>query len=101
MLKKGIYPLYLLMVGEAGDTGDVVHDLRDEVASMEETLSEIGTSSKTAFHFVQHSRSPSKGSLSPGHCQSNPAHEDQMCYCIQVRVTLGVGRGDQPPPSQA
>ena len=22
-----------------------------------------------------------------------------MHYCVQVKVTLGVGRGDQPPPS--
>ena len=25
--------------------------------------------------------------------------EDWTCYCIHVRVTLGEGRGDQPPPS--
>ena len=33
------------------------------------------------------------------HQQDHPAHKDQMCYCIHVRVTLGEGGGDQPPPS--
>ena len=32
-------------------------------------------------------------------CQADPScSEDWMCYCIHVRVTLGEGRGDQPPP---
>ena len=39
-------------MGKAGDTGDVVYDLRDEVASLEDALSQIGASSKTPFHFV-------------------------------------------------
>ena len=28
-------------------------------------------------------------------------HEGQACYCIHIRVTLGEGGGDQPPPSHA
>ena len=36
--------------GEAGDMGDVVCDLRDEAALLEEALSQMGTSSKTPFH---------------------------------------------------
>ena len=86
-------------VDEAVDTGDVVCDLRDEVSSLEEALSQIGTSSKMPFHFMQCSRLPSESSLLPEHQPSNPAHEDQMCYCIQVRVTLWEGEGDQPPTS--
>ena len=29
------------------------------------------------------------------------ANEDQMCYCIYVRVTLREGGGNQPQPSHA
>ena len=38
-------------MGEAGDTGDVVHNFRDEMALLEDTLSQMGASSKTPFHF--------------------------------------------------
>ena len=88
-------------MGEAGDTGEVVHDLRDEVALLEEALSQMGTSSKMLFHLTLHSRLPSQLSLSPEHWQSKPAHEDQMCYCIYIRATLWGGGGDQAPPSYA
>ena len=37
----------------------------------------------------------------PKHHQDHPAHEDQMCYCIHITVTLGVGGGDQPPSPHA
>ena len=47
-------------MGEAGNTDDVICDLRDEVVSFEEALSQMGTSSKMPFHFVQHSRLPSE-----------------------------------------
>ena len=99
--QKGISHTLSSHAGEAGDTGDVVHDLRDEVALLKDVLSQMGTSSKTPFCFTQDSRSPSEWSLSPEQQQSNPAHEDWMCYCIQIRVTLGEGGGDQPPPSHA
>ena len=99
--QKGIFPTPSSHVGEVGDTGDAVHDLRDEMALLEDALLQMGTSSKMPFYFAQCGRSPSERSLSPEHQQSNPAHVDQMCYCIQVRVTLGEGGGDQPPPSHA
>ena len=99
--QKDISPTPSSCVGEADDTGDVVYDLRDEVSSLEDALLQMGASSKMPFHFAWCSRSPSEWSLSLEHQQSNPAHEDQMCYCINVRVTLGEGRGNQPPPSHA
>ena len=83
-------------VGEAGNTGEVVHDLDDEVASLEEALLQMGASSKMSFHFAQCGRSPSEWSSLPEHQQSKPAQEDQTHYCIWVRVTLGEGGGDQP-----
>ena len=54
-------------MGEKGNTGDVVGDLRDEVASLEEALSQMGVSSKMPFLFVRCGRSPSELSLSPEH----------------------------------
>ena len=63
--QKGISPTPSSHAGEAGDTGDVVHDLRDEVASLEEALSQMGTSSKMPFCFVQHGRLPSEWSSLP------------------------------------
>ena len=50
--QKGISPTPLSHVGEAGNRGDVVCDLWDEVTSLEDTLSQIGTSSKMPFCFV-------------------------------------------------
>ena len=73
-----------------------------EVAPMEEVLSHMGASSKMPFRFTQSSRSLFEWSLPPEHwwdCSITP--EDQMCYCIYIRVTLGVGRGNQPHPSHA
>ena len=99
--QRGFSPTPLSHAGEAGDTGDVIHDWRDEVAWLEEALSQMDTASKMPFHFAQCGRLPSKWSLLPEHWHSNPAHEDQMHYCIQVRVTLGKGGGDQSPPSHA
>ena len=93
--QKGVSPAPSSPAGEVGNPSDVVCNLRDEVAS------QMGTSSKTPFCFMQCRRSPSKQSLSPKYGQSNPAHEDQMLYYIQVRVMLGEGGGDQPPPSHA
>ena len=63
-------------VGEAGDSGNAVQDLRDEVASLEEALSQMSTSSQTPFHFTHCSGSPSEWSLS-AECQVDPsANED-------------------------
>ena len=51
--QKGISTTLSSHAGEAGDTGDVVHDLRYEVASLVEAISQIGTSLKMPFCFVQ------------------------------------------------
>ena len=37
----------------------------------------------------------------PEHQQDHTTQEDQMCYCVQMRVTLWEGGGDKPPPSHA
>ena len=58
--QKGVSLTPSSQAGEAGDTGDVVCDLRDEVASLEEALSQMGTSYKMPFHCVWHGRLPSK-----------------------------------------
>ena len=52
LLKKGIFPTLLSHAGKAGNTGDVVCDLGDEVASLEEALSQMGASSKMPFCFM-------------------------------------------------
>ena len=92
--QKGISPTPLSHVGGAGDTGDVVHDL----ASSEEAWSQMGTSSKMPFCFVQCRRSLSEWSSSPEHQQNNLAQAYRTCYCVWVKETLGEGGGDQPPP---
>ena len=56
----------------------------------------MGTSSKMPFHFDQCGRLPFKHSLSPEHWQSNPAHEDWTCYCIQVTDFRGGWRWPAP-----
>ena len=99
--QKGISPTPSSHVGEADNRGDVVCDLRDEVASLGEALSQMGASSKMPFCFTQCGRLPLEWSLLPEHWQSNPAHEEQTCYCVQVKVTLGEGGGDQPSPPNA
>ena len=43
--QKGMSHTLSSCAGEAGDTGDVVHYLRDEMASLEEALSQMGASS--------------------------------------------------------
>ena len=75
--QKGVFPTPSSHVVEAGDTGDVVHDLRDEVTLLEEALSQMGTSSKAPFCFVQHGRLLSEWASMPEHWHSNPAWEDQ------------------------
>ena len=37
----------------------------------------------------------------PEHQQDHPIPEDQTCYCIHVRVTMGEEGGNHPPPSHA
>ena len=50
--QKGISLTLSSLAGEAGDTGDVVCDLRDKVPSLEDALLQMGTSSTMLFHFV-------------------------------------------------
>ena len=60
MLKKGASPILSSGGGEAGDTGKAVCDLTDDVASLEEGLSQMGAPSKMPFRFTQSRQSPSK-----------------------------------------
>ena len=53
--QKGTCPTPSSPRGKAGDTGDAVHDLRDDVASLGEGLSQMGTPSRTPFRFLQSS----------------------------------------------
>ena len=43
-------PILSSCAGEAGNTGEVVHDLREEAALLEDALSQMGASSKMPFH---------------------------------------------------
>ena len=65
--QKGASPTPSSHGGEVGDTGNAVHDLRDDMASLEEGLSQIGAPSKMPFIFTQSSQLPSEQSLSPEH----------------------------------
>ena len=68
----------------------------------EEVASQMGTSPKTSFRFTQSSGSHSTCSLSLEHqWASSTTPNNQMHYCIHIKVTLGEGRGDQSPPSHA
>ena len=44
--------------GEAGSTGDAVQDLRDDVDSLEEGMSQMGASPKMPFRFIQSGQLP-------------------------------------------
>ena len=50
--QKGTSLTLLSHGGEAGDTGNAVHDLRDDVASLKEGQSQMGAPSKTLFRFM-------------------------------------------------
>ena len=83
-----------------GKPGDTAQNLIEEVTSMEEVLLQKGTSPKTPFRFTQSKRLLSIWSLSPEHWWDHSTSPDeQMWYCIHVRVTLEDGRGGQPQPS--
>ena len=61
---------------------------------MEEILSQMGSSLKMPFRYTQLSRSPSTHSLSIKHQWTHSVTpDDQMHYCVHVRVTLGEERG--------
>ena len=98
MLKMVSLPLHHLI-----EVRQVTHvrqfDMRNDVVLLEEGLSQMGAPSKMSFRFMQSSWLPSEWSLLPEHWQDQPTHEYWMHYCIHVRVTLGEGEGNQPPPS--
>ena len=58
--QKGTSPPPLSHRGEAGDTGNAVHNLKVDVASLEEKLSQMGTLSMMSFKFPQSSQLPSE-----------------------------------------
>ena len=98
---KECLPTPLSNRGDAGDTGNIVQDLRDDMDSCEEGMSWIGASPKMSFRFMQSSQLPSEWSLMPECQQDHTVLEDWACYSIHMRVTLGEGGGDQPSPSHA
>ena len=51
--KKSTSPTPSSHGGEAGDTVNAVHNLRDDVALLEEGLSKMGAPSKMPFRFMQ------------------------------------------------
>ena len=58
--KKSTSPTPLSHRGVAGDMANGIHNLKDDVDSLEERMSQMGTSFKMPFRFMQSSRSPSK-----------------------------------------
>ena len=58
--QKGASPTLSSHGGKAGDTGNTVQDLMEEVSSLEEVLLQMGASSKTPFRIIQSSRLPSE-----------------------------------------
>ena len=53
--QKGASPTPSSHRGEAGNKDNAVHNLRDDMASLEEDLSQIGILSKLPFRFPQSS----------------------------------------------
>ena len=53
--QKGTFPIPSSNTGEAGDTGNTAHDLRDDVDSLEEGISQMSAPSKMPFRFTQSS----------------------------------------------
>ena len=51
----------------------------------------MGAPSKIPLRFTQSSWLQFEWSLLPEHQQDYPAHQDWMCYCIDIKVTLGEG----------
>ena len=59
-VKKSTSPTPSSHKGEAGDTGNAVQILRDDVDSLEERMSWMGAPSKMPCRFMQSSQSPLK-----------------------------------------
>ena len=60
MLRNGTSSTPLSCRGGAGDSGDAVYDLRDDVDLLEKRISQMGAPSKTPFRFMQSSQSHSE-----------------------------------------
>ena len=93
-LQKGasLFPLL-----QDGEDGNVLRDPVEEIASVEEVLLYPDTAPKLSFRFWITSQLPSERLVSSEHwwdCSPNP--KDRRHYCIQVRLMLGDGGGDQP-----
>ena len=54
-VQKGTSPTPSSHRGETGDIGNAVNDLRDDVDSLEERISQMGIPSKMPFRFMQSS----------------------------------------------
>ena len=80
-----------------GEEGDMVQDLIEENASMEEVLSHPGASPKMSFRFGRNSQLPSEKSVSSEHQWDHSiTPKNRRYYCILVRVILGDGGGNRP-----
>ena len=78
----------------------MVWDPIGEIISGEEVLSHPDVSPKTPFQFRRTSHAPPVTSVSSEHWQDHsPTPKDRRCYCIQVRVMLVDGGGNEPPLS--
>ena len=94
--QKSVSPTPSSHRSEAGDTGDAVDDLRADVDSLNQRISQMGNPSKMPFRFIQSSWLPSKWSLKPECQHDHPIYEDQMCYYVHIRVTLVEGEATSP-----
>ena len=77
-----------------GGPEDTAQDL------IEEASLQMGISSKAPFRFTLLKRFPSIHSLlleGRQTCSTTP--DNEMFYCVHIRVTLEEGGGNQPPPS--
>ena len=90
MLKRVPLPLPSSHGGEAGDTGEAGHDLRNDVASLVEGLSWMGT------------KCPSDSCNAANHCPNDLCHlsiskiTPPTKIRIHIRVTLGEGEVTSP-----
>ena len=94
--QKGASPTLLSHGGETGDTGEAVHNLRDDVAWLEEGLSQMGTPSKMPFRFTQSSQLSSKQPLSPEHWQDHPHTKIGHATASTPEWLWGKGRWPAP-----
>ena len=98
-LLKGVSPF---KSSQDGEEGDVVQDLVEEIASVEEVLLHLDASPKTPSSFGRTCQSPLERLVSSEHqwdCWLTP--KDRRQDGIWVTVMLGDGGGNQPPPSHA